>query len=107
MRACADPWRDFALPPGTQLSMVKKGVFRRELRTAGQDVLVSARYHDFSRDGRAFKLSRVEAAQWPGPRCGARRAAAGLAGPPAAHRACPASREGGPQLGPGRAQALG
>ena len=64
-RACADAWRDFGLQPGTQLSLVKTGVACRELRTAGQDALASVRYEAFSRDGRAFKWSGVEAAQWP------------------------------------------
>lgn len=67
-RECAEAWRDFGAQPGAQLSLVKTGVARRELRTAGQYALVSVRTapaRAFDRDGRAYKLSRVKAAQWP------------------------------------------
>jgi hypothetical protein len=87
-RACADAWRDFGLQPGTQLSLVKTGTGRGELRATGQPALVSARTgytefistvvayvvqqaldsppaRTFSRDGRAYGLRGVKAAQWP------------------------------------------
>jgi len=64
-RACADAWRDFGLPPGARLSLVKTGARRSELRTAGQYPLVSSRTRTFDRNGRTYRLSRVKAAQWP------------------------------------------
>jgi DivIVA domain-containing protein len=67
-RECAEAWRDFGVPPGAQLSLVKTGVTRRELRTAERHPLVSVRTvpaRTFDRDGRTYRLSRVKAAQWP------------------------------------------
>ena len=65
---CAEACRDFGAQPGTQLGLVKTSVGRRELLTADQDTLASARTvpaRSFVRDGRIYKLSRVTAAQWP------------------------------------------
>lgn len=64
-RACADAWRDFGLPPGARLSLVKTGARRSELRAAGQYPLVSVGTGTFDRNGRTYRLSRVKAAQWP------------------------------------------
>jgi hypothetical protein len=73
-RACADAWRDFSLTPGTQLSLVRAGNFRRELRGDGYTV-ASGKYMlrssleeqawTYSRDGRAYAPSLVKRAQWP------------------------------------------
>jgi hypothetical protein len=40
---CENAWRGFGLLPGTHLSCVSVGLFRRELRTAEQQTLASAR----------------------------------------------------------------
>ena len=65
---CAEACRDFGTQPGTQLGLVKISVGRRELLTADQDTLASARTvpaRSFVRDGRIYRLSKVTAAQWP------------------------------------------
>jgi hypothetical protein len=40
----ADAWRDFGQQPGTRLSLVPTGAWRRELRTAEQQTVATARY---------------------------------------------------------------
>jgi hypothetical protein len=69
-RACADAWRGFALVPGTQLSLVKTGAGRHELRDAKGHALASARslassVPALSRNGRTYTLGNVTKAQWP------------------------------------------
>jgi DivIVA domain-containing protein len=66
-KACAEACRDFATQPGAQLSLVKTGIARWELRSPDRYVLVSARTtptRTFDRDGRTYRLSRVRRAQW-------------------------------------------